>query len=146
MEWHVKDSMGIGKFLASSVLCVFCTLAIANPPSSEYPTYNAQYSDNPIRAITEYFRGRASFLDDDDKQLYVRSVMLALEQTQNGEIVEWWSKRNPANGRTRIISTYPTGSGYCRVYQTEVILNGNAQYFQERACIQGGLTGWQFYR
>lgn len=139
--------MGIGKFLISSILCLCSALALADGPPSAGMSVRSpnMYQGNPIGALAELISSKYSHLDDDDKQLYVRSIMIALEQTQNGEIVEWWSRRNTAYGKTRIISTYPTGGGYCRVYQTEVNVKGDTQYYQERACVQGGYAGWQFY-
>lgn len=146
MELHVRNLTVRGKLLIAS-LAVAATNALANPPSVDNAVYESvQLNNNPLQLIVDAFRTRASYLDDGDRALYVQSIMLALNQTQNGEVVDWWSPRNPANGHVRVVYTYPTGDGYCRVYQTEVNHKGSTQYYQERACVQAGVKGWRFYR
>jgi len=90
--------------------------------------------------------GAGNGLEPEDQQLLIQSVAVALNHTQNGEIVDWWSKYNAANGHVRVVQTYPTGDGFCRVFQTEIVIKGNSEYFQERACQQFGAKGWQFYK
>lgn len=90
--------------------------------------------------------GWGNKLEAEDEKLLIQAVAIALNQTQNGETVDWWSKYNPANGHVRVVYTYPTGDGFCRVFQTEIIINGNSAYYQERACQQIGAKGWQFYK
>ena len=146
MELPVRNLMVRGKSLIDSLMLVAGS-ALANPPSVDFPTYDSvQSNSDPVRFLVDMFRSRASYLQDEDKQLYIQAVMTALNQTENGEIVDWWSTRNPANGHVRIVFTYPTGDGFCRVYQSEVIYKGNSQMYQERACVQQGVKGWRFYR
>jgi len=90
--------------------------------------------------------GWGNSLEPEDEQLLIRAVAVALNNTQNGEIVDWWSKYNAANGHVRVVYTYPIGDGFCRVFQTEVVIKGKSQYYQERACQQVGSNGWQFYK
>jgi surface antigen len=123
------------------------TVAVANPTTVDSPTYeSAYYSNNPIMFLVDFFRSRASYLDDEDRRLLIQTIMIALEQTENGTTVDWWSKRNPANGHVRVVYTYPTGDGYCRVFQSEVHYKGNIQNYTERACLQQGAKGWRFTR
>ena len=146
MASHVKSLTVIGKSLLSS-LVLATSVAFANPSSVDFPTYSsAQYNTNPIMVLVDLFRTRASYLDDEDRQLLIQTIMLALNQTENGTVVDWWSKRNPANGHVRVVYTYPTGDGYCRVFQSEVNYKGNTQHYTERACVQQGVNGWRFYR
>ena len=146
MESHVRNLMVVGKLFLISILMVIGVTAHAGPPSVEGPLIG-DYQYNPLRAISDILRNRASYLNDADKDMYVQAISIALNQTQNGEIVEWWSRLNNGNhGYVRVIHTYPTGTGYCRVYQSQIDYENQRHQYTERACVQQGVSGWQYYR
>jgi surface antigen len=146
MDSLAKNLMGVGKsFLISAVLAVSAT-AYAGPLSAEGPTYGSEWQFNPWGGLANLFRTRASYLNDSDRESYIQAVTIALEQTQNGEIVEWWSKYNDGNhGYVRVVQTIPTGSGYCRVYQSAILYDGKEYQYTEQACVQAGTRGRWYY-
>jgi len=119
VESHAKNLMAAGKWLIISLLL----------SSSQAMAW-----------------GWGNRLEAEDERLLIQAVAIALNNSQNGETVDWYSKYHPANGHVRVVYTYPTGDGFCRVFQAEIVIKGESQYYQERACQQVGAKGWQFYR
>ena len=70
---------------------------------------------------TQYLRFR---LNKDEKKMHQSAVFFMLENAKNGEIVSWYSDKRLANGKVRVIKSYPISGGFCRTYQAYIKLNG----------------------
>jgi len=73
-------------------------------------------------------------LNQNEKKLHQSAVYHALNNGENGSITEWHSRARLAQGKVRIIQTFPTSDGYCRVYQAYIELNGTARHWTNNAC------------
>ena len=86
-------------------------------------------------------------LNKEEKQMHQSAVFFMLNNAKNGEIVSWYSKERLANGKVRVIHSYPTGSGVCRTYQAYIKVNGTERHMTNNACTSGTSPGhWSFYR
>ncbi len=92
---------------------------------------------------TQYMRFR---LNKEEKQQHQSAVFFALENAKNGEIVSWYSKKRDANGKVRVIHSYPTGAGLCRTYQAYIKLNGKEKHMTNNACKKVWSPSWVFYK
>ena len=91
---------------------------------------------------TQYMRFR---LNKEEKQLHLSAVFHMLNNTPNGIITSWHSKKRIATGKVRVIRSYPISGGYCRTYQAYIKLNGSERHMTNKACRTTGATGWSFY-
>ena len=73
-------------------------------------------------------------LNNDEKKLHQSAVYHALNGAESGSSTEWHSRDRLAQGKVRIIHTFPTSNGYCRVYQAYIQLNGTSRHWTNNAC------------
>jgi len=95
-----------------------------------------------IGSFIKYFTGK---LPDDDRRLHTQTVMMVLNNAQNGEIGEWYSQTGSNYGKVRVVYTYMASMGYCRVFQSLVVKDGDERQYQETACQEPQSRGWVFY-
>ena len=92
---------------------------------------------------TQFLRFR---LNKEEKKMHESAVFFALTNTQNGQIVSWYSKKRLAGGKVRVIHSYPISGGYCRTYQAYIKLNGKERHMTNNACKYIGTPSWSFYK
>ena len=73
-------------------------------------------------------------LNDDERKMHQSAVYHALNNAGNGEITTWHSRDRLAQGRVRVIHSFPTSDGTCRVYQAFIELNGAGRHWTNNAC------------
>lgn len=88
----------------------------------------------------------AGKLPAEDQRTHLQAILTALNNLQNGEIVEWFNPYTNNNGQVRVVYTANTGTGFCRVFQTLVRIDGNVSQYQETACVSGEKNSWDFYK
>ena len=79
-----------------------------------------------------------------EKNQHRSAVYQALEHLPNGKIVAWYSKERLANGKVRVVHSYPTGSGLCRIYQAYIKVKGKAKHMTNMACKKNWSPSWSF--
>jgi len=92
---------------------------------------------------TQFLRFR---LKKEEKKMHKSAVFFMLENVGNGEIVSWYSDKRLANGKVRVIHSYPISGGYCRTYQAYIKLNGTERHMTNNACKYIGSPSWSFYK
>ena len=92
---------------------------------------------------TQFMRFR---LNHTEKKLHESAVFFMLNDVPNGKIVSWYSKKRLANGKVRVIHSYPISGGYCRTYQAYIKLNGKERHMTNNACKYIGAQTWVFYK
>jgi surface antigen len=92
---------------------------------------------------TQYLKFR---LRKDEKQLHESAVFFMLKNAPNGKIVSWYSKERLASGKVRVIQSYPRSSGYCRIYQAYIKINGKDRHMTNIACKKDRAVSWSFYK
>ena len=80
-------------------------------------------------------------LDRADKLYAERSAQQALEYNAQGQTAAWRNPDTGHRGSTTPVDTYRTASGEdCRVYETDVTIDGRTERATGRACRQGDDT------
>ena len=85
-------------------------------------------------------------LKKEEKKMHKSAVFFMLDNARNGEIVSWYSDKRLANGKVRVIHSYPISGGYCRTYQAYIKLNGTERHMTNNACKYIGSPSWSFYK
>ena len=80
---------------------------------------------------TQFMRFR---LNKEEKKMHQSAVFFMLNDVPNGKIVSWYSKKRLANGKVRVVHSYPISGGYCRTYQAYIKLNGKERHMTNNAC------------
>ena len=93
---------------------------------------------------TQFMRFR---LNREEKKMHEPAVFFMLNDVPNGKIVSWYSKKRLANGKVRVVHSYPISGGYCRTYQAYIKLNGKERHMTNNACKYiGADQTWVFYK
>ena len=85
-------------------------------------------------------------LKREEKKMHESAVFFALSNTNNGQIVSWYSKKRLAGGKVRVIHSYPISGGYCRTYQAYIKVNGKERHTTNNACKLINTPSWSFYK
>jgi hypothetical protein len=85
-------------------------------------------------------------LNKTEKKMHESAVFFALTNAENGKTVGWYSKKRLANGKVRVIHSYPISGGYCRTYQAYIKVNGKERHMTNNACKYIGSPSWSFYK
>ena len=73
-------------------------------------------------------------LKKNEKLLHQQAVFHSLNNSKIGEITSWYSKKTRVAGKVRIIHEFPTSDGYCRLYQSYIVINGKHRHMNNKAC------------
>ena len=93
---------------------------------------------------TQFMRFR---LNKEEKKMHQSAVFFMLNDVPNGKIVSWYSKKRLANGKVRVVHSYPISGGYCRTYQAYIKLNGKERHMTNNARKYiGADQTWVFYK
>ena len=134
---------------AEGVVTLKKPLAETNGSLLEMPT--PMYLGDDVKYSMPAFLWRATqfmrfSLNKEEKQKHQSAVFFMLNNAKNGEIVSWYSKKRKANGKVRVIHSYPTGAGICRTYQAYIKVNGTERHMTNNACKKNWSIGWSFYK
>lgn len=136
-----KNMMVLGKLC----LILVCTSNIALAQSWQGPVYNnIRNADSLIGFtinITKWFTKR---LKPEDQAMHSQSVYHALNNLENGETVEWFNDRTDAQGRSRIVYTWPANGNICRRVHSWVRFGADEKSFQDTACYNTATNSWNF--
>jgi len=138
-----------------SLLLSTSALAGSNTPGEHQGTIGEMpeptwLGDDIKYSMPAYLFRRTQFLrfnlNKTEKKLHESAVFFALTNAENGKIVSWYSKKRLANGKVRVIHSYPISGGYCRTYQAYIKLNGKERHMTNNACKYIGSPSWSFYK
>ena len=85
-------------------------------------------------------------LPANDRLKQEQAMYFALDNSENGQSTSWYNNDTGTNGEVIVASTYPMGSGQCRVVMSKLIYKGKLRHFKETACRGTGHEGWRFIR
>ena len=112
--------------------------------SSVQSTY--QPNDSYVGIIVNFTKWHWYKLPDADRQAQEQAMYFALDNVDNGESTSWYNNNTGTNGTVLVLSSYPQGSGYCRVVVSRLNYKNKMRDFKETACRETGHPGWRFVR
>ena len=81
-------------------------------------------------------------LNKKEIKLHTNAIHVALNNSRNGEIVSWHNGERLSSGKVRVVSTYYKKTGYCRIFQSYIKLNGAEKHTTKNVCKVNNV--WQF--
>ena len=144
----MKNSTVTGKLFRTLAIASLLVANVAHADFSGGDSVTGPFNpgNNYVSFIVNLVNYHGGLLDKQDKRIYQQSLMIMLDNVPVGQTVEWYSDINRGvYGQMRVVYGYQTSNGYCRVYQTEISVNGNTKSWQEYACISEDKPQWTFY-
>ncbi len=80
----------------------------------------------------------------EDQAMHTQAVYHALNNLENGELVEWFNDRTDAQGKARIVYTWPANGNICRRVHSWVRLGADEKSFEDTACLYANTNVWKF--
>ena len=112
--------------------------------SSVQSTY--QPSSGYVGIIVNLTKWHWYRLPAEDRMKQEQAIYFALDNNETGQATSWYNNDTGTNGEVFVASTYPMGSGYCRVIMSQIVYKGKHRDFKETACINSVDNTWRFIR
>ena len=139
--------------LIINIVIVGC--ASQNHTKTETKILDFESAGNPISALSVGAPSAAALflfvdisnalkfnLNQKEIDLHTNAIQVALNNTPNGEIVSWHNGERLSSGDVRVVSTYYKKTGYCRIFQSYIKLNGAEKHTTRNVCKVNNV--WQF--
>ena len=81
-------------------------------------------------------------LNEKEIKMHTDAILLALNNTKNGEIVSWYNSDRLSSGKARVVKTYYKNDRYCRIFQSYIKLNGAKKHNTKHVCKVDNI--WKF--
>tara|TARA_B100000900_G_scaffold407919_1_gene421393 strand:- start:918 stop:1415 length:498 start_codon:yes stop_codon:yes gene_type:complete len=150
---YVLNLMGVGKsliILLTSIALVGCgtTNELVYNSHSTYGSTNSDYSStgSVFNIASNYYKWNVGRMNKYDRKQQEQAVFYALNRLAPGETTEWFNGNTGAHGYVQVASTYPQGSGYCKIIYSQLVYKGQERTFSETACINAVDNSWRFVR
>ena len=146
----VKNLMAVGKLciILTSLLLISCGTTTNNEFNSKstYLSTEDNYNSgvNGVTLASNFLKYKFFSLSKEDKKKQQQAVFFALDNLLEDEIIRWYNDRNNSWGKIKVVSSYPQGSGYCRVIFSQISNKGKIRDFKETACKDTSYQGWLF--
>ena len=146
----VKNLTVVGKLftILISLLLISCGSTTDNKYNSKsayLSTEDNYYSGaHPVTLASNFFKYKFFSLSTEDKKRQQQAVFYALDNLHEGEIIRWHNDDKNTFGKIKVVSSYPQGSGYCRVIFSQISKKGKIRDFKETACKDTSYDGWLF--
>jgi len=136
---HVRNLMVLGK------LCLILVCSNSFAQSWQTPIYNNWSRGDTLIGFTynisKYLTTR---LKKEDQALHSQAVYHALNNLENGEVVEWFNDRTDAQGKAKIVYTFPASGNICRRVHSWVRYGADSKSFEDTACRNTAVNTWNF--
>lgn len=96
-----------------------------------------------VSVVSNFFKWEMNKLPYEDQVKQEQAVFFALDNSNEGEVIEWYSDHS--SGKVSVMMSYPQGSGYCRVIFSQINYKNKSRDFKETAC-RNGSSDWKFLR
>lgn len=136
---HVKNIMALGK--------LFLILACSNSYAQSWtgPMNRDRIKNDGLLAFTYnmsvYYGSR---LPKADNALHSQAVYHALNNLDNGELIEWYNDRTNSHGKARIVYTIPGSGTICRRIHSWVQTADRSNNYEDTACYNNNTNSWTF--
>lgn len=116
--------------------------------SDSYRSVNKYYDsvDSTANILYNYTLSKRYSLTKEDKEKQRNTVFYALNNLEEGKVVRWHNVDKESWGAVKIVASYPSGSGYCRIIFSEIGKKDKSRFYKETACKDLAYYGWRFIR
>lgn len=124
-------------------LLVMSTSINAQTINIENPRFYSDVNGSYLTKILNLSFGWFKTLDDEQKEAYYSSMILALEEAQPGQFARWYRKE--ASGSVRVAWQEIRNEGICKRLHISVIAYNTAKNIQTTACFNEVDNRWSWY-
>jgi|SRR5210317_711201 len=147
----VKNLTGVMRLLIlvlGSILLTNCAGNHNVNDSNSYKSVNKHYGNvsSSANLLYNYTLSKRYSLSKQDKEKQRNTVFYALNNLEEGKVVKWHNTDKNSWGAVKIVASYPTGSGYCRIVFSEIGKKDKSRFYKETACKDLAYYGWRFIR
>ena len=126
-----------------ATLLVMSTSTNAQSISIQEPRFYNEVSGSTLRQILNLSFGWFKTLDDEQKEAYYSSIIIALEEAQPGQFARWYKKN--ASGTVRVAWQEPRNGSVCKRLHISVIAYDMIKNMQTTACFNEADNRWSWY-
>lgn len=136
--------------LFTSLTLITCN-AVAGPvhvPLSATGGVRNDY-ENPnssVIMLTNLFKSWDGSLSKENRAKHTGAVIYALENAEEGQIVEWYSPDEETSGKIKVLYTYMVQGGHCRRIVSLVKKGEKSREYEETGCRTIDDQFWTFSR
>ena len=142
-----KSFQALVKFLILASIASPAWANVTVPLSATNGVRQDYQSNTSIVAVgVNLFNVFSGSLSAEDKETHIMAVVHAMENSDNGEVSEWFNPANDTAGRVRVVMTYPVQGGVCRKFFTQVRIKNHIRDFNEQGCRTMDSPYWMFSR
>jgi hypothetical protein len=106
------------------------------------PQYMSSFADGLLFALTRYNHS----LRPIDAETHTKAAVFAVNNLDNGEVVEWSNPNSGSAGIIKVVLTKPAQGGFCRLLYIQVEMKNNIRDYQEYGCKTIDSPYVKFYR
>lgn len=119
--------------------------AIGGAQNWQSPAFEAWATPNTsagiIYNLANWFK---SSLSKEDLLKHRGAVYTALNNLENGEMIEWRNEMANTEGKVQIAYTWPNRGIICRRVYSFVRIENNSRSYQDTACLDNNQKTWTF--
>jgi surface antigen len=143
------------KHIALAVLSTFLILSTCNswagdlrvPLSATGGVRNDFESPNSgFTVIANLIKSWDGALSKPDRAKHTGAVIFALENAEDGQIVEWYSPNEETSGKIKPLMTWMVQGGHCRKLVSLIVKGDRAREYEEVGCRTMDTEFWTFSR
>lgn len=105
--------------------------------------YNEPHTGNLLHHVMTVSFGWFKTLDNEQREAYHSSIVVALEEAQPGQFSRWY--KNNASGMVRVAWQEPRNGSICKRLHVSIIAHGMIKEAQSTACFNEVDNRWSWY-
>lgn len=134
----VKNTMALMK------LCLILACTNSWAQSWEFPKPNPNSGESALGSAWLIGKILETRMNKQDTAYHTQAVYHALNNLENGDLVEWFNERTGSHGKARIIYTWPSNSGPCRRVYSWARFGDQMRTYEDTACYNNTRNTWNF--
>jgi len=148
----VKNSTAVSKLFILGLISLLLTNCASNKhnvnDSASYKSVNQHYAkvNSSANILYNYALSKKYSLSKADKGKQRDTVFYVLNQLDEGQVAKWYNEDKHTWGAVKVVASFPTGTGYCRILFSEIGKKDKSRFYKETACTDLAYYGWRFIR
>ena len=99
-----------------------------------------------ITVLVNIFKSWDGALNRKDRDKHIGAVIYALENAEDGQIVEWYNSGEETSGKIKPLMTWMVQGGHCRKLVSLIKKGGHEREYEEVGCRTIDSQFWTFSR
>lgn len=136
--------MLVKKWMVLTKLCLILACSNSFAQTWDFPQPRGVHGDSVFSFGYHLGRMLEKRMGSIDLEYHTRAAYHALNNAENGELVEWFNDKGNSLGKIRVVYTFPAPGGWCRRLHSWVNAQGTVFTYQDTACYNSARNTWNF--